>query len=100
MMMFLALVVIGGFALYVMSAAERQRLLAHLLFAVALVKRVLVPKQSGQDPFQQALCARTPWPVVTLAIAAAQILLFVMMVIRPGGGTSEEILLAWGASFG
>ena len=100
MMMFLALAVIGGFALYVMSAAERQRLLAHLLFAVALVKRVLVPKQSGQDPFQQALCARTPWPVVTLAIAAAQILLFVMMLIRPGGGTPEEILLAWGASFG
>ena len=100
MMMLLALAVIGGFALYVMSAAERQRLLDHLLFVVALIKRVLVPKQSGQDAFQQALCARTPWPIVTLAIAAAQVLVFLMMLIRPGGGTAEESLLAWGASFG
>jgi rhomboid protease GluP len=99
-MMLLALAVIGGFALYVMSGAERQRLLGHLQFAAAVIKRVLVPKQSGQDPFQQALCARTPWPIVTLAIAAAQVLVFVMMLIRPGGGTAEESLLAWGASFG
>ena len=100
MMMLLALAVIGGFALYVMTAAERQRLLAHLLLVVALVKRVVLPKQSGQDPFHQALCARTPWPVVTIAIAAAQALVFLMMLIRPGGGTAEESLLAWGASFG
>jgi rhomboid protease GluP len=100
MMLLLALAVIGGFALYVMSGAERQRLLGQLLIAAALIKRVLVPKQSGQDPFQQALCARTPWPIVTLAIAAAQLLVFVMMLIRPGGGTAEESLLAWGASFG
>jgi membrane associated rhomboid family serine protease len=100
MMLLLALAVIGGFAVYVMSAAERQRLLAHLLFVVALVKRVLVPKQSGQDPFRQALCARTPWPVVTLAIVAVQVLVFLLMLIRPGGGTAEESLLAWGASFG
>jgi membrane associated rhomboid family serine protease len=100
MLMVLALVVIGGFAVYVMSAAERQRLLAHLLLVVALIKRVLFPKESAQDPFHQALCARTPWPVVTIAIAAAQVLVFLMMLLRPGGGTPDEILLAWGASFG
>ena len=99
-MMILVLLVIGGFALYVMSAAERQRLLDHVLLAVALVKRVVLPKQSEQDPFQQALCARTPWPIFTCAIVAAQVLVFVMMLVRPGAGTPEDVLIAWGASFG
>jgi membrane associated rhomboid family serine protease len=99
-MLILALLVIGGFALYVMSAAERQRLLDHALIAVAVVKKVLFPKRSEQDPFQQALYARTPWPIVTAAIVAAQVLLFVMMVVRPAGATAAESLVAWGASFG
>ena len=99
-MMFLALVVIGGFALYVMSAAERQKLVDHVLIAVGLGKKVLLPRTPQQDPFHQALCARTPWPIVTAAIVAAHVLIFLMMLVRPGGATPGEALIAWGASFG
>lgn len=98
-MWILAVLVIGGFALYVMSPAERQRLFDGGLGVLAVLKRLLYPRASERDPFQQALAARTRWPLVTGAIIAANLAVFLLMLISPGGSDGET-LLAWGASFG
>ncbi len=98
-MLILAIAVIGGFALYVMSPSERERLLGRGIGVVALVQRVLFPRGPARDPFHEALYARTRWPVITAAIVASNVVLFVLMIFGPGASDAET-LLKWGASFG
>ena len=98
-MWILAVLVIGGFALYVMSPAERQRLFGRALGVLAILKRLLYPRGPERDPFDEALAARTRWPLVTGAIVAANLAVFLLMLVSPGGSDGET-LLAWGGSVG
>lgn len=98
-MWILAVLVIGGFALYVMSPAERQRLFGGVLGGIAVLKQLFYPKGPQRDPFFEALSARTRWPLITGAIIAVNIAVFLLMLLSPGESDGET-LLAWGGSFG
>jgi len=52
------------------------------------------------DRFQADLYARGGKPIVTLALVAANAVVFVLMVLGPGALADPATLLRWGASFG
>lgn len=103
-MMLLVLLVIGGFALYVMSAEERARLartalavLRNLPGAVRQVKEAATPEH---DPFGDALRARTPWALVTPTLVALNATIFICMLFGAGALSDSETLVGWGANVG
>jgi membrane associated rhomboid family serine protease len=51
-------------------------------------------------PFDDALDARTPKPVVALAIVALNVGIFICMLVSPGSFSNQETLIGWGSSFG
>lgn len=55
------------------------------------------PKRTA---FDEALEARTPKPLVTPAIIALNVGIFVCMLLTPGGVSDQGTLLRWGASLG
>jgi rhomboid protease GluP len=99
-MLFLCLLVIGGFALYVMTPAERIRLIQKAVPALLLAKNTAIEIHTARDPFFDALRERTPWPVVTPAIVLLNLFVFVRMLFGDGSLSDPDTLLAWGASFG
>jgi membrane associated rhomboid family serine protease len=99
-MLLLCLIVIGGFAAYVMTPAERMRLVQKTLPALRAAKTTAIEIHTARDPFFDALRERTPWPIVTPAIVLLNVLVFFRMVMADGSVGDPETLLAWGASFG
>lgn len=96
-----ALLVIGGFAWYVLTPAERTRLAEPLLAAVLRHVRILVLlSHAGLEPFRAALRARTRVPFVVPAVAVAGLVVFALMAAGPAAVDDPETLVAWGASFG
>jgi membrane associated rhomboid family serine protease len=96
----LFVVVVGGLMLRGMSPEERiaffQRILAWLSRAKAAI--TYVPPEC--QPFNEALRARTRWTIVTPAIVATNIVVFLGMAFGVGAMAERDTLLAWGASFG
>jgi membrane associated rhomboid family serine protease len=99
-MLLLCLLVIGGFAVYVMTPAERTRLVHKALPALRAAKTTAIEIHTARDPFFDALRERTPWPIVTPAIVLLNVLVFFRMVMADGSIGDPDTLLAWGASFG
>ena len=99
-MLLFCLLVIGGFAVYVMTPAERVRLLNKAVPALQLAKTTAVQIHTARDPFFDTLRARTPWPVITPAIVLLNVLVFIRMLFADGSLSDPEMLLAWGGSFG
>jgi membrane associated rhomboid family serine protease len=99
-MLLLCLLVIGAFAVYVMTPAERMRLVQKALPALRAAKSTAIELHTARDPFFDALRERTPWPIVTPAIVVLNVFVFFRMVLADGSIGDPETLLAWGASFG
>jgi membrane associated rhomboid family serine protease len=96
----LALIVLGGFALYVMTPAERERLFQAALRVVARARKASSQAASGPDPFMEGLIERTRWPIVTLSIVVANGIIFVGLLFGSGKLSDPQTLIEWGASFG
>lgn len=99
-MLLFCLLVIGGFAVYVMTPAERVRLVHKALPALRFAKDTAVQIHTARDPFFDALRERTPWPVVTPAIVLLNVFVFIRMLFGEGSLSDADTLLAWGGSFG
>jgi membrane associated rhomboid family serine protease len=99
-MAFLPLIILLAAVAYFSKPEERKR------FVKEVVTRAddLFGSASRYWPkrlaFDDALDARTPRPVVTLAIVALNVGIFICMLVTPGALGSQESLLRWGASFG
>jgi membrane associated rhomboid family serine protease len=99
-MLLIAVVVVAGFAWYVMSPAERTRTVR---LAVASARQLLGASHnflSKTTPFEAALQSRTPRVFVTPALVALNVVTFVMMLFGSGSLGDPETLLGWGGSFG
>jgi len=99
-MLLIAVVVVAGFAWYVMSPAERTRTVRT---AVALARQVLGAAHkslSAATPFDAALHSRTPYVLVTPALLALNVVTFMFMLFGSGSFGDPDTLLAWGGSFG
>jgi membrane associated rhomboid family serine protease len=98
--LFLALLVIGGFAWYVLTPAERVRIQGPLIAALRRVQRLVLLSYAELGPFRAALRARTRMPLAVPALAAAGVVVFALMAAGPGALDDPDTLVAWGASFG
>ena len=98
MMFLLAVFVIGGFAIYVITPEERRRLLGRgesvVRQATGRVTRHL------DQPFSDALRTRTRWSIVTPALLALNVGLYVAMLSGSGAIGDPETLVAWGGGVG
>jgi rhomboid protease GluP len=91
---------LGVILFRVTTAGERRDLLcAVIAYAGHLLKRAS-RREPGWAPFFDALRGRTRQPVVTPAIAAVLLLVFLLCAWDEGALGDPETLLAWGGSAG
>ena len=99
-MLLIALVVIVGFAWYVLTPAERTRT-ARTAVAVARHLADLARKwHATSTPFDAALRARTPIVLVTPAFIVLNTFAFLLMAVGSGALDNPDTLISWGGSFG
>lgn len=97
-MILLIILVLGGYAIYVMSPEERLRAAKRLEGLVRDGADVLAERRAVPEPFRDALRARTPWAYATAAVIGLMTLAWMLMTL--GGGFADASLIGWGASFG
>ncbi|MDQ3418172.1 MAG: rhomboid family intramembrane serine protease [Acidobacteriota bacterium] len=99
-MSLLAVLLVPGLILYFMTPEERLRLW-HRSEALARRTRATVgATRSAGDPFYAALEAQRRWPVVTCALAAANVGVMIAMLLGPDALGNPDTLVAWGGNFG
>ena len=101
------LLVVSGFIIYMMRPDERVRALRLTvaairsgLRAIGYAKDAAIEDFQRPDAFRDALRARTPWAVVTPALVALNVTIFMRMVFDAGPISEPETLIAWGGNFG
>ena len=94
----LALLILGGVALCLMTPDERARLGRRAAAAARDAMRAAAQPPPEGDPFHDFLRARTGRPVVTHALAALSALTFVLMLFAPGTMGDTATLVRWGGS--
>jgi membrane associated rhomboid family serine protease len=92
--------VIGGYAIYVMKPEERLKLLRALEDKFWLAKDTATAVRAQDEPFRVALSQRTPWPIVTPAIVALNVFVFLGMAFGSGAMSDPTTIVAWGGNFG
>jgi rhomboid protease GluP len=100
--MILFLLMIIGVAWVATTPAERARFFRTVVGAVPVkqVQAVAEQVRPQHDAFEEALRARTRWAVVTPALIAIHVLVFLGMVFGAGALADVETQVRWGASFG
>ena len=99
-MILFALLVLAAYAVYVMTPQERDRLLQAGLKYAKHARAAALEAHQRQDPFRELLRARTTLAVVAPALAALNVIVFVMMLFGPGAFSDPATLIGWGANFG
>ncbi len=94
------LLVLGGFAFYLMSPEERVKAIRAGLAALVQAKDAAIEDLQRREPFRDALRERTPWALVTPGLIALNVVLFVRMVFDAGAVGDQQTQLAWGGNFG
>ncbi len=91
---------LGGFAWFVMEPMERARVQAAALPRAVLVLQWVERLRFDRDPLAPALRARTRLAVVTAGLVAANVAVFAALRSHGGSPTDAAAALRWGASFG
>jgi membrane associated rhomboid family serine protease len=99
-MRFFLLLVVPGVILYFMSPEERKRLLLRLQDFLEYTVERARQRRAEPDPYRDALRARTRWAIITPAIVAVNVTIFICMLFGAGALSDQATLLGWGASFG
>jgi membrane associated rhomboid family serine protease len=96
--MILFLLIVLGLAFHVMSPEQRSRLARAVLAAARHVKGEATRRRP--DSFKDALRERTRWAIVTPALVALNVTIFVFMLAGAGAVGDPATLVAWGGNFG
>ena len=99
-MLIFVLLVVGAFAVYVMSPEERRWTVGRALHMLQSTVRSTRRAHAQSGPFHEALRERTRLPVAAAGIVLINVLLFFRMVWADGSISEAETLLEWGASVG
>jgi membrane associated rhomboid family serine protease len=99
-MILFAVLVLAGYAVYVMTPQERDRLFQAGLKYVQHARKAAVDARERPDPFRDALQARTPLVLVMPAIIALNAIVFLGMLFGSGAFSDPATLVGWGANFG
>ena len=94
----IALLILAGFGLYVMTPAERARLIERVLTPLVQAFSALKDSPSSQ-PFNDFLRARTGRTVATPVIVGLNVLVFALMLLGSGALSDPQTLIGWGANF-
>jgi rhomboid protease GluP len=98
MVFLIAVLVVGGFALYVMTPEERARFLRRALESLQPVASAAAPRPD-EKAFREALRARTSKAVVTPALVFLNVLMFLRILFGAGAMSDPNTLVALGANF-
>jgi rhomboid protease GluP len=96
----LALLVLGGAALYFMNPEERARLARAVTDRLRQAMHAAAASHSAREPFDEFLRQRTGRVFVTPLIAAVHVLVFALMLFDTAPISQPETLIAWGANVG
>src|SRR5262245_40807287 len=97
--LFASLIVVSV-VLYVMKPDERKRFLQEVVPAVRRAFEETARQRRALEPFRAARRARTSWVMVTPAVVALNVTLFVFMLFGTGALGDPATLIAWGGNFG
>ena len=92
-------VVVLGFALRAMSPEERVQFGRTVLRGLVFIKDAIAKPPSGGEGFYAALKARTRWTLVTPAIVATYLVVFVLLA-GSGDLGDPRTIISWGGSIG
>lgn len=92
--------VVGGLLWRGTSQEQRLHAWRRLLEMARVLWHAAVTPPPGGEPFQHALRARTRWAFVTPALAAAQVIVFLGVMVGPGEFADPQTLVQWGANVG
>jgi membrane associated rhomboid family serine protease len=98
MIFLIALLVVGGFALYVMTPNERVRLLRRAVDVVQPIAGAARPG-AAEQAFRDALRARTQRALVTPALILLSVLMFIRLLFAAGALSDPATLIALGGNF-
>ena len=99
-MILFAVLVLAGYAVYVMSPQERDRLWQAGLKYVHHARNAAIDARERPDPFRDALHTRTSLVLVMPAIIALNAIVFLGMLFGSGAFNDPATLVDWGANFG
>ena len=97
-MLWLAIVVVGGYAVFVMRPDERARALAKAARMVVGARDAYASRRAGPDAFREALAARSGRPFVAASVLLVNAALFASMLAGAGRLDDPATLVGWGAS--
>jgi membrane associated rhomboid family serine protease len=100
MYLILFLVSVSGFALYRMTAEDRERVIRAVLAAMPRLKSAAIHGRLECEPFRNALSERTPRPLVTPSLIALNVVIFIFMLFGAGALGDPATLVGWGGNFG
>ena len=92
-----ALLILAGFALYLMTPEERARLAQAGVAAIKNGIHAATHGSPSSEPFDDLLRTRTRWLVVTPVLIVLNTLVFMLM--GPGAFSDAQTLIDWGANF-
>jgi membrane associated rhomboid family serine protease len=94
-----AITFLAGAVVYVLPAAVRHRLAHPVLRLLEAAARAALPVRPAEDACEHFLRARTRFAVVTPVLIAANVYLFVRIVLEPGWSSDTQTLINWGANY-
>jgi rhomboid protease GluP len=97
-MLWLVIVIVGGFGVYVMPPAKRAQALATADRLAVAARDAYRNRRPEPDPFRDALAARTRRPFVVAVVLLVNAALFALMLAGPGSLSGPATLVGWGAS--
>ena len=97
-MFWLALLVVGGFAVYAMHPEERARVAGGALRILGDAWGAFRTQRGVSDPFCDALDGRTRAPFLTWTVVFLNLAIFVLMLAGPGRLGDPATLVNWGGS--
>jgi rhomboid protease GluP len=102
MLLFVAVVL--GLFIRKLTPEERIQLVrkavALVRVGLAFVRRHATGTPAGCEDFYAALRERTSWTLVTPALLAAHVAIYILMIMGGSGTNDEQLLIEWGASIG
>ena len=102
-MLYLLLIVVGGFTWYVLEPDERAKVVRAIFGVFGQAKHAAsqaARHRRKSDEFGAALRARTRWVLATPALALINLFVFVSIAGGPSAAGEPGTLLEWGGNFG
>ena len=100
MTMLILLLVVGGLGYRCTTPEDRTRLLEHTVAALKDIRRISAKKRLESQPFRDALKVRSAWVIVTPALIALNVFMYVSILRGAGAIADPETLVSWGGNFG